>query len=173
MGRKGCVVRTKVIGITTDLSEAGSHLVDRRGIRNSDPLESPLEAKEATALSETMNRLVSIYGNSFWGDGVFRNKVHKMGRKVKRTCARRQQYIPPVKHRGSVGMTMQNYVSNKLDRQKDRQRNNFFSIESIHTVGAIFDICRERPRAITAHSLQPELALFSLLLDTPEFRLFV
>lgn len=42
--------------------------------------------------------------------------------KVKRTCEPRQQYIPPVKHRGSVGITMQDYVSNKLDRQIDRER---------------------------------------------------
>lgn len=95
--------------------------------------------------------------------------------KVKRTCEPRQQYIPPVKHRGSVGITMQDYVSNKLDRQIDRERYIYIyiSCQSKHTVGAIFDICRERPRAITAHSLQPELALFSFLFNTPEFGLFV
>lgn len=80
VGRKGCVVRTKVSGITTDLSGAGSRLVDRRGIRNSDPLEPPVGAKEATALSKTMQRPVSICGDSFWGDYVLRNKFHRMGR---------------------------------------------------------------------------------------------
>lgn len=82
MGRKGCVVRTKpkyLSRITTDLSGAGSRLVDRRGIRNSDPLASPLGAKEATALSKKMHRLMLLYVDSFWGDDVLRNRVQTMG----------------------------------------------------------------------------------------------
>lgn len=59
-GRKGFALRTEVSGITTDLSGAGSHLVDRRGSRNLGLLVSPLEAKEATVLSKMMRRLVLI-----------------------------------------------------------------------------------------------------------------
>lgn len=58
-----------------------------------------------------------LYRDSFWGDDVFRNKIQSMEEeKVKRTFEPRQQYIPPVKHRGSVGITVQDYVSNLLDR---------------------------------------------------------
>ena len=38
---------------------------------------------EATALSKTMHRLVLLYGDSFWGDDVFRDKDQSIGRKRK------------------------------------------------------------------------------------------